>query len=275
MKSIYEYYDYRLYLKDFYESKKSELSFLCYRYIAEKVGMDSSYVIKVLQGNLHISPKKIDKFSELCDLNKQEASYFENLVYFGKAKTDKERKLYFEKLLNQNKSSQKHLKKSQYKFFQNWYYSATWSLLNFFEFKGDFKELAEMHAPAISVKEAKESVQLLLDLNLIEQDSNNVYRVTEQNITTGNEWNSIAITQYQKEMIEKAGEALERFPKKDRNISTLTMNLPENMLPVVEELTSKYRKSLIQLANSCEDENISNRAFQLNIQLFPISEKGK
>lgn len=272
MPSIYNYYDYRLYLKEFYQEKKSESSYFSYRYISQKVGMDSSYLIKVFQGNLHISPKKIDHFAKLCELNKKETTYFENLIYFCKAKTDKERKLYFEKLLDQASSSQKKLANSQYRFFQKWYYSATWSLLNFYEFDGNMEKLAEMHAPAISIKETKESIKLLLDLGLIKINNKGIYEVTDQNITTGSEWNSIAITQYQKEMITKASEALERFPKKERNISTVTMNLPTNMLPIVEELTTKYRKSLIQLANNCENNNKENRVFQLNIQHFPLSE---
>lgn len=275
MKSIYNYYDYRLFLKDFYTEKKDEAPYFSYRYISQKVKMDSSYLIKVFQGNLHISAKKIDLFTELCGLSKKESLYFENLVYFCKAKTEKERKLYFEKLLSQSSSSQKRLEKKQYKFFQKWYYSATWSLLNFYDFSGNFDKLASMHAPAISIKETKESIRLLLDLNLVSIDKNGIYKVTDQNITTGSEWSSIAISQYQQEMIRKAGEALERFPKKERNISTVTMNLPNDMLSIVEELTHNYRKSLIQLANSSENEDISNsnRVYQLNIQFFPISGK--
>lgn len=271
MKTIYNYYDYRLFLKDYYQEKKEETPHFSYRYISQKVKMDSSYIIKVLQGNLHISTKKIDLLCKLCELNKKESLYFENLVYFCKAKTEKERKLYFEKLLSQSSSSQKKLENKQYKFFQKWYYSATWSLLNFFEFKGDFEDLSIMHAPTISVKEAKESVKLLLDLKLISKDSNDQYKVTDQNITTGSEWSSIAISQYQQEMINKAGEALERFQKEERNISTVTMNLPDNILSIVEELTFNYRKSLIQLANNCENDNFKNRVYQLNIQLFPLS----
>jgi uncharacterized protein (TIGR02147 family) len=235
--------------------------------------MDSSFVIKVLQGNLHISQKKIEKFISLLELNRREGEYFENLVYFGKAKTEKERKLYFEKLLEQNVSPQKRLTKSQYKFFQKWYNSAIWSLLNYYTFSGDFKGLACKLTPQITVKEAKESIKLLETLKLIAVDKTGLYKVTNQNITTGQEWDSIAIRKFQEEMIHKAFEALERFPKTERNISTVTMNLPEEMLPIVEEMTNKYRKSLIQLANSCENEKSTNRVFQLNIQLFPLSEK--
>lgn len=270
MSSIYNYYDYRLFLKDYYSEKKEKLSFFSYRYISQKVGMDSSYIIKVLQGNLHISAKKIEPFCLLCEFSKKESAYFENLVYFCKSKNEKERKLFFEKLLELQNSSQKELEHKQYKFFQKWYYSATWSLLNFYSFDGNYEKLAQMHAPAITKKEAKESVQLLLDINLLKKDQNK-YIVTDQNITTGTAWNSLAITQYQQEMIKKAEEALERFPKNERNISTITMNLPEKMLSIVEELTSNYRKNLIQLANNCENEKKSDRAYQLNIQLFPLS----
>jgi uncharacterized protein (TIGR02147 family) len=271
--SVFDYLDYRTYLRDFYVQQKKTNTFFSYRYVGNKVGMDSSFLIKVLQGHLHIANDRIDKFTKICSFNDKESAYFEALVHFNKAKSEKESKLYFEKMLSINKAKSDKLGESQYEFFQKWYYSAIWTLLDSgAHFDGDFKDLANQLAPAISSKEAKAAVKLLEQLHLIERDEGGAYKAVGMNLTTGKEWRSVAITQYQREMIRLAEESLERFKKEERDISTLTLNIPESAIPEIRELTGEFRDSLKKLVNSYSDPD---RVCQLNIQLFPLSIRRK
>jgi len=272
MISIYNYFDYRQFLRDFYEEKKRENLFFSYRFIGGRVGMDSSFLIKVLQGNLHISNKKIEKFIEVCNLSEKAAQYFETLVYFCKAKTEKERKIYFEKLFAIDRAKAKKIDVFQYEFFQKWYYSAVWSLLNFYKFNGNFAELADMLVPSISVNDAKQAIRLCEKLKLIEKGHDGYYEVKDLNLTTGKEWHSLAINQYQQEMIKLAGESLERFHKDERNVSTVTMNIPQEIMAEVDDVISEFRKALVKQVNSYKSSE-NDRVFQLNVQLFPMTKK--
>ena len=270
MISVFDYLDYRQYLRDFYVQQKKTASFFSYRYIGNKVGMDSSFLIKVLQGHLHIADDRIDKFTKICGFNEKEAAYFHALVHFNKAKTEKESKLYFEKMLSTNTAKSDKLGENQYEFFQKWYYSAVWSLLDGHPFHGDPKDLGLLLAPPINPKEAKAALKLLEDLKLIERKEDGEYRAVGLNLTTGKEWRSVAITQYQREMIKLAEESLERFRKEERDVSTLTMNIPEAAMPEIRELASEFRESLKKLVNSYTE---TDRVYQLNIQMFPLTKK--
>jgi uncharacterized protein (TIGR02147 family) len=234
--------------------------------------MDSSFLIKVLQGHLHVAEDRIDKFHKICNFNEKEAAYFDALVHFNKAKSEKESKLYFEKMLSINKAKSDKIVESQYEFFQKWYYSAVWALLDGAPFKGDPQDLGKMLNPPIGVKEAKAAIRLLEDLKLIEKDGDGAYRALGLNLTTGKEWRSVAIMQYQREMIKMAEESLERFPKAERDISTLTVNIPEAAIPEIRELTSEFRESLKKLVNSYQE---TDRVYQMNIQMFPLTQKRK
>src|SRR4051812_15317774 len=99
MKSVFEYLDYRVYLKDFYDEKKGLQSFFSYRLFGNKVGVDPSYLAKVFLKCRHIADESIGSFIAFCGLKDKEAEYFEAMVYFIKAKSHKQSKLYFEKLL--------------------------------------------------------------------------------------------------------------------------------------------------------------------------------
>jgi uncharacterized protein (TIGR02147 family) len=270
--SVFDYLDYRQFLRDFYNQQKKTNTFFSYRYIGNKVGMDSSFLIKVLQGHLHVAEDRIEKFHKICNFNDKEATYFEALVHFNKAKSEKESKLYFEKMLSINKAKSDKIVESQYEFFQKWYYSAVWSLLDGAPFKGDIKELGNLLTPPIGVKESKAAIKLLEDLKLIVQDADGAYRAVGLNLTTGKEWRSVAIMQYQREMIKLAEESLERFRKDERDISTLTVNIPEAAIPEIRELTGEFRESLKKLVNSYTD---TDRVYQMNIQMFPLTQKRK
>jgi uncharacterized protein (TIGR02147 family) len=270
--SVFDYLDYRQFLRDFYNQQKKTNTFFSYRYIGNKVGMDSSFLIKVLQGHLHVAEDRIEKFHKICNFNEKEAQYFEALVHFNKAKSEKESKLYFERMLSINKAKSDKLVESQYEFFQKWYYSAVWALLDGAPFKGDIKDLGNMLTPAIGLKEAKSAIKLLEDLKLITQDPDGAYRAVGLNLTTGKEWRSVAIMQYQREMIKLAEESLERFRKDERDISTLTVNIPEAAIPEIRDLTGEFRESLKKLVNSYTE---TDRVYQMNIQIFPLTQKRK
>lgn len=270
MISVFDYLDYRQFLRDFYNQQKKTNAFFSYRYIGNKVGMDSSFLIKVLQGHLHVAEDRIEKFHKICNFNDKEAAYFESLVHFNKAKSEKESKLYFEKMLSINKAKSDKIVESQYEFFQKWYYSALWALMDGSPYKGEMKDLGNLLTPPIGLKETKAAIKLLEDLKLITQDADGTYRATSLNLTTGKEWRSVAIMQYQREMIKMAAESLERFPKAERDISTLTVNIPEAAIPEIRELTGEFRESLKKLVNSYTE---TDRVYQMNIQMFPLSQK--
>jgi uncharacterized protein (TIGR02147 family) len=268
MVNIFDYLDYREYIRDHYREQKGKKSFFSYRFIGNRVGMDSSYVIKVLQGNLHISRKKIPQFVTLLDLSGGEAEYFETLVLFCKAKTEMERKLCFEKLFSISMVKANRLEAHQYEFFQKWYYSAIWAIINCSGFNGNYRALARQCSPAITAWDAKRAVLLLERLRFIAKDPDGKYHTTSSNLTTGSKWQSLAIEQYQHEMMRLADASIEHYKKPERDLSTVTLNVAESALPEIRDHINRFRSSLISMINNYRG---SDRVYQLNVQLFPLS----
>ena len=99
MKSVKEYLEYRDFLRDFYTEKKSLNTLYSLRYMGNKVAVDPSHLVKIFQRQRHIGNLLIDVFINYCGLNGPDAEYFANLVRFNKAKSDRDSKMYYEKLL--------------------------------------------------------------------------------------------------------------------------------------------------------------------------------
>jgi len=268
MKSVFEYLEYRDFLKDFYEEKKSEHAFFSYRLFGAKIGMDASYLAKVLIKHRHISNTSISNIVAFCGLNEREAEYFETLVHFVKAKSHRESKLLFEKLLSLKNVSAATLLGHQYEFYQKWYHSAIRSILEFDDFRDDYKTLSEQLSPKITAREAKNSIRLLEKLRLIKKDETGRYRMTDTAITTGPQWHSLAIQTFQEETIRLSLESLSRHPKKHRDVSTITMNVSEQNFQEIRERIKEFRSAVIKYVN---EQSSPDRVVQLNIQLFPLS----
>ncbi len=269
MKPIYEYLDYQLYLKEFYDEKKATNSFFSYRYMGMKLGIDAGYLVKILQGKVNLSNKAIPRVIEFLKFNKKESEYFDLLVRFGKAKTGKDNRIYFDKLQKLRGVDLNRIDDRQYEFYKKWYHNAIRALLAYYPFKGNFKELSKLLCPQISLKEAKESIELLEKLELIKRDDEGIYRQTEKRITTGDKWRSAAIHSFQKETISLAEESLDRINKELRDISSITISASQEDLEQLREMAQEFRNSIHQMKTG---KTVADTVFQINLQILPLTE---
>jgi uncharacterized protein (TIGR02147 family) len=268
--NIFDYTDYRKYLRDYYREQKARDHNFTVRYIAEKVGFRSaSFFCQLVNGRSNISQELIQKFCRFLDFNKRESGYFECLVGYNQAKDHVHKKRLFEKVISFRQSKLRTIDAKLYEFYDKWYYNAIRELLYFFPFRGDSHELAKALNPAISPTEAKRAVALLESWGLIKRDASGRYvRSDNQSITTGLEAQSFYINNYQHAVLDLAKESLDRFPREEMSLSTLTMSLSSEAYRKIEEEVHLFRRHLLSIAE--EDKN-EERIYQMNIQLFPMT----
>jgi uncharacterized protein (TIGR02147 family) len=268
MKNIYEYIDYRLFLHDAVENRKKEKSWFSYRYMATKINMDHSNLIKILLGKRHASRANVSAICDFFKFNQKESEYFQTLVEFNKTKNQVKSRLLLEKLFAIKNVSFKTVEPYQYDYYRRWYHTAIYSLLDYYDFRGDYASIAKELNPAITSRQAKESIELLEKLKLIRKDDSGRYVQADKLITTGNSWHSIAIRNFQEETLNLAINSLHKHPGNVRNISTLTISLTQADMMAIKEITEQYRKSIIKVVN---ESGPGNTVYQLNMQIFPLT----
>jgi len=270
MIDIFQYTDYRKFLSDFYEAEKKRNPHYSHRYIAQKVGFTSSgFFSKILQEKTNISNDLSLRFAEFLKLKKNEAEYFGLLVFFNQAKSHADKKRWFEKIVAFSKSKVKIVQVSQYEFFQKWYYVAIRELLAFYKFNGDFQRLGKMIDPPISPAQAKKGILLLEKLGLIKKDENGFYKQTDTLIGAGYDVKSVAINNFQMATLDLAKESIDRFPKDERDVSTLTLSFSKELYNVIHEKLKGFRRDILELVKN--DPNAVDRVYQVNFQIFPLS----
>ncbi len=270
MISVFEYWDYRKFLKDYYTARKNDNPNFSHRFVASKVGLSSSTFTKVLQKKRNLSLRLATKFYKILKFTKKEMEYFNLLILFDQVKSQDEKKQYFEQLLVYHSSKAKTLQEAQYRYFEEWYYIAIRELLGICRFNGDYNDLSRKLQPNIKPKEAKKAILLLEQLSLIKKNRNGYYESCENHITTGDEWRSIAINNYQRSTIRLAEEAINRFPRELVDFSTLTMRLSKDGLSLVKNKIKQWRKELVELEGQFKD---ANSIYQINFNCFPLTKQ--
>ena len=268
MINLFDYTDYCAFLQDFHNERKKKFPFFSYRFFGQQIGVDPGNLVKILQGKRHLSAAGVKKFIAYAQFPRRESRYFETLVRFKKAKREKDNKVLFEKLLSIQGLEPYRLEPMQYEFYREWRHTAILALIAGIDFRGDCKALARRVQPAITVKQARESVDLLLKLNLIRREAGGKFVPTSTMLSTGDRWKSTAVRVFQKQVIRLGLEALERFDPAERDISTVTITVAPGDIEEIKRITGEYRRTVMQIASESQP---GGRVYQLNIQLFPLS----
>jgi len=270
MKQLVEYTDYRAYLADWLHARKSEGHPVSNRWIAQKMGINStSWLTQILRGARNLTKDTANRLSEILKHDAAQSRYFETLVFFNQARTlDKRNRYYRELSVLQKGRAAKVVNAGQYDFYSAWYHSAVRSLIGMGGFDGDFARLASLITPAITPAQARASVELLEKLGLIVKDEQGRYSLKDTAITTGDEVRSLAISNFQLETIRLAQEAFDRFKTPDRDIRTLSVGVSAKVLKEIHTVLADARRRIVELVNADPD---ADRVVQINMQVFPLS----
>ncbi len=266
---VYDFTDYREFLKAYYSYQKKKNPAFSYRLFASKAKINSSGFYKnVVDGKRSLGRSLIIRFAEAMSLRKKELDYFEAMVYFNEAKTLEEKGVFFARMMACGKANVYQIGKTQFEFYSKWYYSAVRELVGILHFKNDFAQLARTLVPSIRPEQAEKAIRVLEDLKLIAKDSSGIYRQSHNDISTGSEVQSLQVANYQIACMELAKQAIDNHESSMRDMSTLTLSLSEEGFQLFKEEIIFFRKKLLALEKNFPKPD---RVYQLNTQFFPLS----
>lgn len=271
MKSIYEYINYREYLGDYYKYQKASGNKFSHRIWAAAAGFSASNFIKnVIDGKKDLGPSSIPKMIQACDLKKKEGDYFTLLVAFAKAKKDSDKNFHYNKIVNiRNKRKVEPISEKQFRYYSKWYYPVVREIIKGKKVGVDFSQLAKIVQPEISYSAFANAINELLKIGLI-YIKNGYYYQSSNLIKKEIGVISLAVRNYQSDMLEHAKRVLRELSPEERSISSVTLKINKDRYSELATRIDEFRKELLQLAAG--DEN-SDTVFQVNLQLFPLSKR--
>jgi uncharacterized protein (TIGR02147 family) len=275
---LFDYLDYRVFLKEHYEKSKAANPHFSFRTFSNKAGFKTKdFLYRVIQGEKNLSQASIFKLVGALGLKREEIEYFENLVKFNQSRNLKEKDFFFQKLTalrgEYRESGPGHrLEEQQYEYYAKWWHTAVRSVIDMYDFRGDFRWLAKKLDPHITPLQAEQSVTLLENLGLVARDGTGRYKATHKTLTTGAPLLPLAVNKFHLSTLELAARALDEAPKEERDISCLTLGISQKTLDRVKTKLRRFRAELLRLAEADEE---ADTVYQLNLHVFPLSKREK
>ena len=270
MKPITEYQDYRKYMLDYFDWRKRSSAF-SWREFSKIAGFSSpSYLKLVCDGKSSLSRVGVPLVAAAMGLNEFECEYFKLMVEFTNAKGDDKKKEAFLKM--KGLASEQHARVLNADAF-DYYESAVNSVVRELAplMPGALPgEIAKKIKHTFTAQQVRDSLKLLVKLDLLKALGENVYEQTDKVITGSGESLTLALRSMNGQMIDLAREAIEKIAPGERNISGVTVGVNAEALKHITDVVNNCRKEVIAIAGDCH--NI-DQVYRLNLQLFPLSEK--
>lgn len=267
--NIFDYTDYKLFLKDFYAIQKKKNRYFSYRYFAQKTNVAASVLKDIMSGRRNLTIPVMNKYSVAMGLNNKERQYFEVLTRFINSRNNTEKNQHFIEMIRlRGKTGIKFLGEEHYEFFSKWYHSVIREFVTLEKFKEDGDWIGQHLNPSISSTQAKKSLELLLDIGLLKRDKSGKLIPKDQVVSSEYEMASTVLRSFHSQMIDLAKKANEEIPRECREVSSLTLGLSELCFNRLKERIRIFKEEILKMV--VEDTSDSVTVCQLNFQLFPL-----
>ncbi len=274
--NVFSYLDYRDYLKDAYNHRKemnprfSENAFA----LAAGFGKNSrGYLGLVVKGKRNLTAKSIVGFARALSLPPQEALYFENMVHFCQADTEKEKVYFFDRLKVAAKGQESvpvALLDSHLRFLNEWHLVVLREMVALSDFREDAEWIARRLGGRVSATKAREGLADLLTLGLIargaegklvQSDPVVLYKDTKQNFKNA--------CNLHKDFAARASAAMVDQPYEKRAAQLITLSVPaatfEDLRREMQEMTENILKKYGSMPTG------TDQVVQMGIQLLQVT----
>jgi len=271
MRDVLEYTSYRQYIVDYYADRKAKSAFT-WQMFAEKAGFSSPVYLKyVSEGRFNLSEEAALRVASAMSLVEYERDYFCEMVRFDHAKTDEEKKIFFNKMLAiADAHKVKIIEADSYRFFEDWKNPVLRELAPSMPGAKPLA-LAKACRPDITAAEVTESLSFLVKANLLQKGKDGNYVQTEKSVTTGPlQATPVAVRSLHRQMGEFALEAIEGVSQDERHFSGLTLGITRKAYEKIVQEIAECRKRIVAIAR---EDDATEEVYRLNMQFFPMTNK--
>ncbi|HLD45333.1 MAG TPA: TIGR02147 family protein, partial [bacterium] len=251
----------------------------------------SGFIHRVIKGNRNLTLESTRKIASLIPLRGRPLKYFETLVQFNQAKTQKDREQNFEALKEFKEFTEERLlRKDQMVLLLKWYYPVILEMVRWHDFKPDPSWISQRIRPKLYMEQVKNALDVLQRLELIAVDSEGRWYQTHSRLSTplqgmGKEafiFHSNAMILSQKNL---------NLPKEDRFYTSKLISASPAHFDALQQLISNFHKEVDRMLQRKPDRQFlvehgldearldqpdftkTTEVTQLNIQLFKVAKQ--
>ncbi len=274
-----EYMDFRKYLLDFYEHKRSATAgqYRPYNYQAFSAAANirsPNYLKMIIEGQRNLSEDMIQKFAKALGFNKAQGEEFKWLVLLNQTSDPAERNFYLKKLTEQRfemqlKSGQ--IDRKTWEKIPNWITWVVYALVDQAGVSFDGSRLKEILRGRASEDQIQHAIESLLSKGELKRLENGQLVKARAIMESAEDIPVALVRKLQMQLMYLGLESLYQDDPKDREFGTLTLSLTRQEFEEIKFKLRQMRKSIHKDNAIARMKEKGERVYQLNIQLFPIT----
>ncbi len=270
--SLFEYTDYRAFLRAHAEDRKKANPRWSYSLWAKRLGLaGTAPLTMILNGQRQAGPKLAEKMVHYFEFNARQREYFLDLVNLQKAGSDSSLSvLLMEKLKKNNPQREFKLLDSQtFEAISSWQHYAVREMTQLPDFQEDSNWISERLRVKITPREVSKAIETLERLKLLARNAQNKLRPTQAEIQTTQDVSSEAIKRFHEQTLDLAKASIREVPVSQREVGAVTLTVSSSKIQKAKDLIRKFQDEFTALI---EEPSLGDSTYQLNVQFFPLTE---
>jgi len=267
--NIYEYTDFRAFLKDRIAELKSSDTRYSLRFLSDRLGLSSkSHLKMVADGQRNLSSALAGKIGTAIGLADEEAAFFVTLVRYGQAKSTVEQQAALDELRRRRKFLDVHqLELDHFDYLSDQLTLTLRELVSFPDFKEDPQWIAERMPIEAPPRQIKEAISKLLRLGLVRRDEKGHLIPSHIHQVTGDGLKSVALRTFYEQTFSRASASMMQASAV-RHLGGLTMAISEDSY---RKIIERYKSFIAEVRHIVDDDNRPDQVYQLVMALFPLT----
>lgn len=281
MPSLSEYMDYRKFLGDFYtfkrEQTKNHLRPYAYANFSAAADIKSpNYLKMIIEAKRNLSDDMVLKFARALNLNKDQTEELLLLVSFNQAEDPGDRNFALKKLSEyrvDQKLKQGDIDRKVWDKVPNWIAWVLYALVDQEGVKFELSTLKLLLRGKASETEIENALSTLLASgDLIRDEATGELKKARSMIETSEEVPVALVRKLQSQLMYLGLESLYQDAPVDREFGSLTLTLTQKEFEDLKFKLRQMRKATHKDNSIARMNSKGDRVYQLNIQLYPVSD---
>jgi uncharacterized protein (TIGR02147 family) len=277
MISIFNYLDYRRFLRDYYEARKAlggrsrrPRSKYTLERFAREAGLSCRInIFEIMSGKTRIVEQRIPDFIRAMGLSRREAEYFTALVRYNDAADTEEKFELFEKLRDLGRRRKiRIIAESELEYFSKWYIPVIREVAILYGRGANYRKMAKMIWPEIKPVEVRRAVKLLLKLGFLKKAQGGGYQAADPHVSSGDDVGGLKTYQFNKGVLEQAAMAMVRVPMPEREVSSMVLCVSREGAVQVKKAIQKFQDTISDIVGR---DPKSDQVYLANFSLFPVT----
>jgi|GEM_PF-4267111 len=266
MKSVFSYSDYRLFLADFYNTKKQNSNY-SYRHFSVEAGLHSpNYLALVIAGTRDLTVLNIHQFALALELRPDELEYFETIVLLNQSRSEEQSKFYESRRKKLLKDKPKQISKMKINSsMSEWYHAGILILAHGHTLNNAIEKIR--HELGLKTTIIKSSLDSMIESGLLMKSNDHRLQISSEQIT----YNDKRVNKAQEKILfaqlEQSFRAFKKTYTTTGRFLSYSLTVPEGAIEQIQCKLVEFFENLTANMDSQVSSEMSKLA-QINVQIF-------